>query len=133
MPTLARWYVKTALVYLVVGVFLGSLILWNKGWTIAGSWQWLAAHIALVTWGWLLLLTMGVAYWILPRWGQERRRVWLAGLTYGCLNIALWIVALAPWLPAAWLNTVGGVLQAVACLAFAVHAWPRVRKSAYGK
>ena len=129
MPTLARWYLKSALFYLAVGTLLGAIILWNKGWSIPGGWLLLAPHIALVTWGWLLLLTMGVAYWILPRWGQQRRRLWLAGGAYVCLNAALWLVALAPWLSAAWLNAVGGGFQAIACLAFALHAWPRVRKS----
>lgn len=132
MPTLARWFVKTALLYLALGVLLGAVILWNKGLPIPGAWSLLAGHIALVTWGWLLLLTLGVAYWILPRWGQERRRVWLAAVAYGGLNASLWLVALAPWLHAAWSNALGGALQALACLAFALHAWPRVRKSAYG-
>lgn len=132
MPTLARWYIKTALLYLALGTLLGAIILWNKGLPIPGAWLLLAPHIALVTWGWLLLLTLGVAYWILPRWGQERRRVWLAAGAYVFLNAGLWLVGLAPWLSAGWLNTAGGALQALGCLAFALHAWPRVRKSAYG-
>jgi surface polysaccharide O-acyltransferase-like enzyme len=132
MPALARWYVKTALLYLALGSLMGAIILWNKGLPIPGAWSLLAAHIALVTWGWLLLLTMGVAYWILPRWGAERRRIWLAVTAYVCLNAALWLVGLAPWLQASWPNALGGALQAAACLAFALHAWPRVRKSAYG-
>lgn len=133
MPVLARWYIKTALLYLALGVLFGAIILWNKGIPIPGAWQVLSAHIAMVTWGWLLLLTLGVAYWILPRWGQERRRVWLAAVAYAGLNAALWLVALAPWLRSAWPNALGGALQALACLAFALHAWPRVRKSAYGR
>ena len=132
MPKLAHWYVKTALLYLAVGTLFGAIILWNKGITIPGAWLLLAPHIALVTWGWLLLFTMGVAYWILPRWGQARRRGWLAAGAYIGLNVALWLVALAPWLRDAWPNAASGALQAVACLAFALHAWPRVRKSAYG-
>lgn len=132
MPTLARWYLRTALLYLALGALSGALILWNKGLPVAGAWRLLAPHIALVTWGWLLLLTMGVAYWILPRWGQERRRLWLIVAAYACLNAALWLMALAPWLRAVWPNALAGALQAGACLAFALHAWPRVRKSAHG-
>ncbi|MGQ9491782.1 MAG: hypothetical protein ACUVR4_13285 [Anaerolineae bacterium] len=55
MPKLARWYVKTAPLYLAVGTLFGAIILWNKGLTIPGAWLLLALHIALVTWGWLLL------------------------------------------------------------------------------
>jgi len=133
MPVLARWYVRTSLFYLALGTLLGAIILWGKGAPIVGAWTLLAPHIALVMWGWLLLLTLGVAYWILPRWGQERRRVWLAVSAYVFLNAALWLVGLAPWLNAAWPNAAGGVLQSLGCLAFALHAWPRVRKSAYGR
>jgi hypothetical protein len=131
MPALARWYVKTALLYLLVGTLFGGTILLNKGTPIAGAWQLLAPHIAFMTWGWLLLLTMGVAYWILPRWGHERRRVRLVAATYLCLNAAIWIVALAPWTPSPWPNAVGGLLQAAACILFAIHAWPRVKPSAF--
>ncbi len=133
MPTLARWYVKTALLYLLGGTLLGSIILWNKGASIAGAWKLLAPHIALMTWGWLLLLTMGVAYWILPRWGRERRRVRLVAAAYICLNAALWIVALASWTASPWPNAIGGLLQAAACILFAIHAWPRVKPSAFAQ
>lgn len=133
MPALARWYVKTAILYLLAGTVLGSIILWNKGAPIAGAWSLLAPHIALMTWGWLLLLTMGAAYWILPRWGRERRRERLVTVAYLCLNAAIWIVALAPWLRSPWPNAIGGLLQAAGCILFAIHAWPRVRPSAFGK
>ena len=69
MPNLTCRYVKTAFLYLLAGTLFGSIILWNKGAPIAGAWRLLAPHIAFMTWGWLLLLTMGVAYWILPRLG----------------------------------------------------------------
>ena len=133
MPTLTRYrYVKTALLYLLAGTLFGSIILWNKGAPIAGVWQLLAPHIAFMTWGWLLLLTMGVAYWILPRWGRERRRVRLVAAAYICLNAALWIVALAPW------TSIRGehhrrLATAAACILFAIHAWPRVKPSAFAK
>lgn len=132
MPTLSRWYLKASLIYLALGALMGGIVLWNKGIPVPGGWQMLGPHIALVTEGWLLLLTMGVAYWILPRWGQERRRVWLAGLAYACLNGAVWIGVLGSWTKIPWLTVAGGVLQVAACLAFAIHAWPRVRKSGYG-
>ena len=133
MPRLARWYIRTAILYLLVGTVLGSILLWNKGAPLTGAWQLLAPHIALMTWGWLLLLTMGVAYWILPRWGRERQRVRLVAIAYLCVNAAIWVIALAPWLSADWLNAAGGLLQAAACILFAIHAWPRVKPSAFGK
>lgn len=134
MPLLARLYIRTALVYLGIGALLGGGILWGKAIPSSGTaWTFLAAHVSLVTWGWLLLFSLGVAYWILPRFGALRPRPWLAVATYGMLNAALIGAALAPWLGRAWVSATAGWLQCGAILAFAAHAWPRARRSAYGK
>jgi hypothetical protein len=84
-------------------------------------------------WGWLWHLTLGIAYWILPRFGADRPRSWLVGMAFACLNAGIWLTALVAWLSAPWLSVAGGLLQLLAALAFALHAWPRVRASAYGK
>lgn len=134
MPSLARLYLRTGLVYLFVGGLLGGLILWNKGAPFSAAlWSWLPAHISLMTWGWLWHLTMGVAFWILPRFGSERGRVWLAWGAYLCLNFSLWLAAATPWLRYPVISLLAGLLQLLAGLAFTFHAWPRVRASAYGK
>jgi hypothetical protein len=134
MPALSRLYVRTALLYLAVGTLLGAIILWSKAVPSTGrAWQLLAAHVALVTWGWLLQLSLGVAYWIFPRFGTIRPRPWLAVATYVLLNVALLLAAFAPWLPGPWSSLAAGWLQLFAVLAFVAHAWPRARRSAYGK
>jgi len=144
VPLLTRVYVRTGLIYLAVGALLGGLILWNKG-APAGLnvWRWLAPHISLMTWGWLWHLTLGVAFWILPRFtdparagratSAKRGRVWLAWVAYVCLNASLVLVAATPWLRGPWPNALAGLLQTLAALAFVFHAWPRVRPSAYGR
>lgn len=133
MPTLSRFYIRTALVWLAVGTTLGGVILWSKASPVPGAWQFLTAHISLVTWGWILQLSLGVAYWILPRFGSERPRPYLAALAYGLLNAALVISVIASILPIAWPGILVSALQLLALLTFALHAWPRVRRSAYGK
>jgi hypothetical protein len=135
MPLLTRLYLRTALIYLTIGATFGGLILWGKGsgGSAASWWTLLAAHVSLMTWGWLLLLTLGVAYWILPRSGTERPHSWLVVIAYICLNAALLIAAAAAWLSVAWTSSIAGLLQLLAALAFALHAWPRVRPSTYGK
>ncbi len=133
MPALARLYVRTSLIYLLVGGVLGGLLLWNKGEVLSpGMWMLLAAHIALLTWGWLLQLTLGVCYWILPRLGGQRPRAWLAAAAYGCLNAGLLLAAAQPWLPSLWLAAGAGLLQFLAGAAFLAHAWPRVRPAVAG-
>ena len=133
MPALSRVYLRTAMIYLALGVLLGGILLWNKGALIGGNiWIWLAAHISLVTWGWLWQVTFGVAFWILPRFGTSRGRAWLAWLAYGSVNIAIVLAALSPWLHGPWPTAIAGLLQAVAAIAFTCHAWPRVKPSTYG-
>ncbi len=138
MPLLSRFYIRTALIWLALGTTLGGIILWNKASPIPGAWQLLTAHISLVTWGWLLQLSLGVAYWILPRvpapgLGPERPRPYLAAAAYGLLNAALAVSVIASLLPVPWPGVLVAALQLLALATFALHAWPRVRRSAYGK
>lgn len=128
MPGLVRLYVRTSLVYLAIGGLLGGLLLWNKGPVLSPNmWVLLGAHIALMTWGWLLHLTLGVAYWILPRIAGERPHASLAVIAYGSLNGGLLLAALQPWFAAAWLSVAAGALQFLAAVVFTAHAWPRIR------
>lgn len=132
MPALARLFLRTSIVYFLVGAILGGILLWNKGAILSPNlWSLLGAHVAIMMWGWLVQLTLGVAYWILPRRNGRRPQAWLAGAAYGGLNAGIIAVALAgltgglvasgPMLAA------GGMLQFLAVVAFTLHAWPRVR------
>lgn len=133
MPRLSAIFVRTSLVWLALGATLGGAILWSKVAPIPWAWQFLTAHIHMLTWGWLLQLTLGVAYWILPRFGAERPRAWLAVAAYILLNAALLLTIVASLLPIAWPGILVSALQLLALLAFALHAFPRARRSAYGK
>jgi hypothetical protein len=133
MPALTRAYIWAALVYLAIGAPLGGIVLWNKAVPLGSVWPWLVAHISLVTWGWLLHLTFGVAYWILPRVRGARPRPWLAVAALVLLNVALWLAALGPWLRGPWPAAMAGLLQLLGVLAFATHAWARVIPSSYGQ
>lgn len=133
MPRLSAIFVRTSLVWLALGATLGGAILWSKVAPIPWAWQFLTAHIHMLTWGWLLQLTLGVAYWILPRFGAERPRAWLAVAAYILLNAALLLTIVASLLPITWPGILVSALQLLALLAFALHAFPRARRSAYGK
>lgn len=67
MPALSRWCVRCALIYLVVGMGVGSWLLIEQanGHAPGTTWPVLHAHLLLV--GFLLLLIMGVAHWMFPR------------------------------------------------------------------
>ena len=132
MPLLSRLFIRTSLIYLLAGALLGGTLLWSKGTPPAFNvWVLLAAHIPLMLSGWLVCLTLGVAYWILPRSGSRRPRAWLAVLAYAGINAGLLLIVAQPWSGEGSLGTIGSALLSLGALAFAGHAWPRVKPSVY--
>jgi hypothetical protein len=133
MPTLSRYFIRSALICLGVGFTLGGLILSAKAGAIdAHVWSWLPVHIVLLVNGWLVQLSLGVAYWILPRIhvGERGRRGWAwvsfiafqTGLAFTATSGAgLWLPALNQFFAPAFCLQVFGVGL------FAIHAWPRIR------
>ena len=141
MPRLSAWFLRSALAHLGVGVMLGGLILSAKGLAPALSWAWLLhqAHAQLLVGGWLVQLTLGIAYWILPRLdgAGTRGRTTAASFSFYALNAgvdsAALLLALRPFYPAPWVARLlipAALLQALALTAFVYHAWPRVRTTA---
>lgn len=137
MPRLSCWFIRAALLHLALGGVLGGLILIAKGLPSALGWAWLLlpAHIQLMVGGWLVQLTLGVAYWMLPRLNGagERGREKAAWTSWAALNIgvigAAGGLALRPFWSTAWLDAllvVLALLQFLALVAFSWHVWPRV-------
>jgi len=135
LPPLARWFIRASLAYLLAGFTLGATILALKatgqhGMAIRG----LVPHVELLLIGWMVQLTMGVAFWILPRLGGGVRGgaapAWLA---FVLLNVGVLLVVFASVETLASAQTmsgariVGRAAEAAAALAFAVHAWRRIR------
>ena len=131
MIRLSVWPVRTALIHLGVGLLIGALMLAQKGVPIEGTLlRLLPLHIEFVLIGWTLQLGMGIAFWILPRFGREPRygRQTFGWLAYGLLNIGVLSVGLGQWLAApAIILFAGRVAEALAVLSFAAHAWPRIK------
>lgn len=131
MPRLTVLMLRTALVYLALGFTFGALLLFNKGIPLSPRlWSLLPAHIEFLLLGWTVQLAMGVAFWILPRFSRAPRRgnerlVWLA---FVLLNLGVLLAGIGPLLAApAWTVFLGRAAEAGAALAFAAHAWPRVK------
>ncbi len=131
MPRLSVWFVRIALIYLVVGFTFGGLLLFHKGVPLhAALWRLLPAHVEFVLFGWTVQLAMGVAFWILPRFNQgpergDERPAWVA---FVLLNLGVLLAGLGGALGAAMpILLLGRLAEAGAALAFTLHAWPRVR------
>ncbi|MCS6843165.1 MAG: hypothetical protein NZ528_02405 [Caldilineales bacterium] len=129
MPRLSVWFVRMALLYLLAGFTVGALLLAHKGVPYAPwLWRWRQAHIELLLVGWIVQLAMGVAFWILPRFQQARGNVRAAWTAFLLLNSGVLVATLtAPLAAPTWTLSVARLLEAGAAVAFAVHAWPRVK------
>jgi hypothetical protein len=130
MPRLSQWFIRAALLNLLLGFTFGALLLAHKGVPFYPPlWRLLPAHIELVLIGWTAQLALGMAFWILPRfWRQPARgNVTAAALAFLLLNGGVYLVAFGPLLglPGAvvfW----GRVAEVGAAVAFGLAVWPRI-------
>ncbi len=128
MPRLSVWFIRASFVYLLIGVTLGMLMLWNKGVPLHPAiWRLLPAHMDFLLLGWTLQLALGVAFWILPRFMTSRGNVKPAWAAFFLLNLGVWLVAVGGALGRPGYVLAGRVAEAMAAAAFALHAWPRVK------
>ncbi len=133
MPSLSRWCVRAALAYLVAGMGIGSWMLIRQAQEspLGRPWPVLHAHILLV--GFLLLLIMGVAFWMFPRVQGRRPGRDIGWIAFGLMNAGLLLRILAEPLStdgdAVWRTVLGvsAVLPTLGAIMFGVAIWPRVR------
>ena len=130
MPRLSQWFIRLALLHLVLGFTFGALMLANKGLPLHPAlWRLLPLHIELLLVGWTMQLALGVAFWILPRFLTDQPRgnetgAWLALIL---LNGGLWLFNLGTFFGASQIVVFfGRVAEVTAVAAFAWHIWPRI-------
>ena len=129
MPPLSRWYVRTAFIYLLGGITIGSLLLANKGVPFYPAiWHWLPLHIEYLLIGWTLQLSLGVAFWIMPRFWKSPRRgnVMGAYLAFGLLNSGLVCVTVGVLFSQSWMLVIGRVLEVGTAVSFTHAIWSRI-------
>jgi hypothetical protein len=132
MPRLSVWFIRASLVYLVIGFTFGAFMLANEGLAFnLPLGKILPAHMEFLFLGFMLQLALGVAYWILPRYGQGKPRgnETLAWASLIMLNAGILMVALNTILMLPWFTVLGRVLEAGCALLFLWGAWRRVRPS----
>jgi hypothetical protein len=130
MPRLSVLMIHTSLIYLLIGSTFGGLMLANKGILIA-HWIWslLPFHMEFTLLGWMLLLTMGVAFWILPRFshGAPRGDERLSWLAFYLINLGIILVVAKSFLEFDWLSFSGRSFEALGTIAFVIGNWKRIR------
>ena len=130
MPRLSQWLIRTAFIYLLLGFTFGALLLTHKGFPLHPAlWGWLPAHIEFLLMGWIVQLTMGVAFWILPRYWQKPRRPkeTYAQIAFVLLNLGIWLVVAGTTFHAGrGFLLAGRVVELGAIAFFTLHAWRRI-------
>ncbi len=134
MPLLVRWYIKAALIYLVLGLCVGILLALPGASQTSGLFP---TYLHILTFGWLTQLIFGVAIWMFPKYSRERPRGydWLGWATFIFLNLGLILRVIfeALSLSAPSPLTAGGLIasalfQWLAGVAFVINTWKRVKE-----
>ncbi|MCA9900962.1 MAG: hypothetical protein H6654_08280 [Ardenticatenaceae bacterium] len=130
MPRLSQWLIRTAFIYLLLGFTFGALLLAHKGVPLHSAlWGWLPAHIEFLLMGWIVQFTMGVAFWILPRYWKHPRRpnAIMAQIAFVLLNLGIWLVVLGTTFRAGQgVLLTGRIVEVCAIIFFVMHTWKRI-------
>ena len=128
MPTVTRWVLKTAMVWVALAMLAGVLMVWPGATGLPYP-----TYLHLLTVGWLSNLIFGVAHWMFPRASAERPRgderfAWAGwALLNGGLLLRVIGEGMRPVGAANWLLT-AAIVQFGAVLVWALHLWPMVKE-----
>jgi len=137
MFTTVRYFVKTSLVFLVVGILTGLYMsfakyIYQTGYTP----ELISAHTHVILIGSVMMMIMGVALWFFPRPEKEDKRYNpnLILFTYWIMTIATALrfifQIISSFYFIAWVNIAIAIfssLQVVAMILFFYSIWGRIR------
>lgn len=124
MDWFVRYFIKSALVYLGLGICMG---LWMGFAPNAVIYRPAHAHLNLL--GFVSMVIFGVAYHVIPRFtGHQLHSARIAGVHWWASNIGLIALVLGfifvPWLPSArYAIELGAVLSATGAFLFIYNLW----------
>jgi hypothetical protein len=130
MPALSRWFIRCSFIYLIAGFTIGAFMLIAKI-TSLHSWilTLLPIHIEILIFGWIIQLTMGTAYWILPRFLESGSRG-NSTLAWGmiiCLNAGILSVIIGSLSSIQFpLRLLGRVMETFSVILFIGLHWRRI-------
>ncbi|MDT8306549.1 MAG: hypothetical protein RRC07_11490 [Anaerolineae bacterium] len=137
MPPLSRWFIKTALLYLVATFVTGVLAVLDPPLqAIPGSGRLAIIYYHLFMLGWVSQLIFGVANWMFPVRSREapRGNEQVGWASYGLLNGGLALLLIGEMLRAAssgpaalWLIVLAYLALLLAGLAFVLNTWGRIK------
>lgn len=137
MHSLVRRYIKTAIVFLLVGLLIGGwMVVRRELWLRAPTSYEVSAHTHALLVGFVMMMILGVALWLFPRPDREDTRY-----SPGIAEAAYWLVALGtagrtlgellrPTVPALglrWAVVVLSLAQIAGIALFFHTMWSRIR------
>jgi hypothetical protein len=134
---LVRWYLKTGIAYLIVGLALGGVRIVRR--EILGAYPssyWVSAHTHPLLVGFVLMMILGVALWMFPRpeRGDTHFRPGVAEAAYWPVSVSTGVRLIGELLRAlaadAWLRwsvAAAGLGQIFGLCLFFYNLWPRIR------
>lgn len=137
MHTLVRRYIKTAIIFLGVGLVLGGWMMARRELADIGPSAYVvSAHTHAILVGFVMLMILGVALWMFPRpeKGDTRYRPRAAEAAYWLVTVGTALrvggelarsVSGAPTLR--WAVLLSGLAQIAGIGLFFVNMWPRIR------
>lgn len=134
MPQLTRWFIKAALVYLVLALCTGIFLVLPIDAPVSSLFP---AYLHMLTFGWLTQLIFGVALWMFPKYtsAKPRGHEWLGWVTFALLNTGLILRiifepfnSISPSQLGGWMIVLAAVLQWLAGISFVANTWVRVRE-----
>jgi hypothetical protein len=138
MPTLTRWYLKSALIFFILAL-LAALLQAGQGVmpvpAIIYGLGPVYLHLFMV--GWVTQLIFGVVFWMFPKYSLEKPRgnETLGWATFWLLNVGLIlraigepVMAMQPSPLVGWLLVSSAALQWLAGAFFFANTWGRVKE-----
>ncbi|MBZ0186124.1 MAG: cbb3-type cytochrome c oxidase subunit I [Candidatus Obscuribacterales bacterium] len=129
MPDLTVLTLRLALIYMIGGFTLGSILLVNEAFPISLLvWKLTKVHMELLLIGFMAELAVGVAFWILPRFTNEppRGNEKIAWISLILLNVGIVCVVLAVVTDNDLIGVSGRILEASGGCLFLLHCWKRL-------
>ena len=138
MYTLVRRYIKTAILFLGVGLAIGGWMMVRRElWSMAPSSYMISAHTHAILVGFVMLMILGVALWLFPRpeKGDVRYQPRIAEAAYWLVAVGTGVRVAGELLRAAidggawlrWAVVLSGFAQIAGIALFFYTMWSRIR------
>ena len=131
MPTITRYFIKTAMVYFGLGLLIGFLVsaqpLFNLPRVILGF---TPTYLHMLVVGWITQLIIGIAYWMFPKFSKEAPRgdERVGWAIFILLNVGLVLRIIGEPFSVGWMLPISALLQFFAIWLFILVVWPRVKE-----